>query len=73
MTTHCGKTAEFIHASLASAHLGHKLFDRVLAIDLPVFLRGNPVLKVAAAAAHLAPYGELRISSQPTGAGHRGR
>lgn len=57
--------ASFQVASLHEADLGAVRFDRVLAIHVPVLLRGDPVRELAIIARHLAPGGALYLPFQP--------
>ncbi len=57
--------ASFVTAPLASADLGTRRFDRVLAIHVGVFLRGNPAAELEVLRRHLAPAGRLYLSYQP--------
>ena len=55
----------FLQTELADADLGDARYDRILAIHLPVLLRGDPHEEAALLRRHLAPHGELHVSFQP--------
>ena len=57
--------ASFVTAPLAAADLGDALFDRVLAVHVGVFLRGDPARELAVLRRHLAPGGRLLLVDQP--------
>jgi ubiquinone/menaquinone biosynthesis C-methylase UbiE len=58
-------TATFVHAPAHAADLGDRRFDKVFAIHVPVFLRGDPAREIAAVRRRLAPGGRLYVFSQP--------
>lgn len=57
--------ASFQTANLHEADLNGERFDKVLAIHLPVLLRGDPDRELAIIRDHLAPGGQLFVSYQP--------
>jgi ubiquinone/menaquinone biosynthesis C-methylase UbiE len=57
--------ASFLVASLAEADLGDLTFDKVLAVHVGVFLRGDPSRELEMIRRHLAPGGALWLSYQP--------
>ena len=57
--------ASFVQASAADAHFGDRRFDKVFALHVPVFLRGDPAREMAAVRRCLAPGGRLYLLSQP--------
>ncbi len=62
--------ATFQTASLHEAKLDGARFDKVLAIHVPVFLRGKPDRELDIVRDHLAPDGELFLSYQPLDSSH---
>jgi ubiquinone/menaquinone biosynthesis C-methylase UbiE len=57
--------ASFLTASLHDADLDDARFDKVLAVHVPVFLRGDPVRELEVVSRHLAPGGRLFLPFQP--------
>ena len=57
--------ARFAAASLHEADLGGARFDKVLAVHVPVFSRGDPARELAIIREHLAPGGRLHLVDQP--------
>ena len=57
--------AAFQVAALHEADLGDAPFDLVLAIHVPVLLRGEPGRELAIVRAHLAPGGRFALPFQP--------
>jgi cyclopropane fatty-acyl-phospholipid synthase-like methyltransferase len=57
--------AQFITAALADADLGGARFDRVLAVHVGVFLRGDPARELAVIAEALAAGGRLHLVWEP--------
>ena len=57
--------ARFDVASLHEADLGDARFDKVLAVHVPVFSRGDPARELAIIREHLAPGGRLHLVDQP--------
>jgi cyclopropane fatty-acyl-phospholipid synthase-like methyltransferase len=57
--------ASFQAAPLHEADFRDERFDRVLAIHVPVFLRGDPARELAIVREHLAPDGRLALVYQP--------
>jgi cyclopropane fatty-acyl-phospholipid synthase-like methyltransferase len=64
--------ATFQTASLHEANLEGATFDKVLAIHVPVFLRGQPDRELEIVRDHLAADGRLFLSYQPLDSGHIG-
>jgi ubiquinone/menaquinone biosynthesis C-methylase UbiE len=62
--------AGFQVASLHEAELDGQRFDKILAIHLPVLLRGEPDRELAIIRDVLAPGGQLFVSYQPLDPGH---
>lgn len=62
--------ATFRTVSLDRADLGDAHFDKVLAIHVPVLLRGDPTRELAIIRDHLAPDGHLFVSFQPLDPSH---
>jgi SAM-dependent methyltransferase len=62
--------AAFVTGSLDEVDLGPEPFDRVLAIHVGVFLRGDPSRELAIIAAALAEGGTLHLSYQPLAPAH---
>jgi hypothetical protein len=58
-------TAAFMHASVAGAELGGRRFDKVFAIHVRVFLRGDPAREAAVVQDCLGEGGRLYVFSQP--------
>jgi ubiquinone/menaquinone biosynthesis C-methylase UbiE len=65
-----GDVATFQVASLHEASLGDALFDKVLAIDFPAIVRGDPGRELTVLARHLAPGGLVHVVYQPLDATH---
>lgn len=57
--------ARFQAASLHEADLGDARFDRVFAVHVGVFLRGDPARELRVVSDHLAPGGRLHLTYQP--------
>lgn len=57
--------ASFLTASLHEADLGDARFDKVLAVHVPVLLRGDPGRELEVVAGHLVPGGRLFLPFQP--------
>ena len=57
--------ASFVAAPLHEADLGRARFDRVLAVHVGVFTRGDPSRELAVVREHLAPGGRLHLADQP--------
>jgi protein-L-isoaspartate O-methyltransferase len=57
--------ATFLTASLHDSDLGDARFDKVLAVHVPVFLRGDPGPELEVVSQHLAPGGRLFLPFQP--------
>ena len=62
--------ASFQVAEFHEAELDGQRFDKILAIHLPVLLRGDPARELAIIRDHLAPGGELFVSYQPLDPAH---
>ena len=58
-------TATFEVAALHGADLGHKEFNTIFAVHVPVFTRGKPDRELRIVGAHLAPGGRLYLPFQP--------
>jgi SAM-dependent methyltransferase len=56
---------EFVCAPLDGADLGGARFDRVLAVHVPVFLRGDPARELDVVARSLAAGGRLHLVWEP--------
>jgi SAM-dependent methyltransferase len=59
------RTAAFMNAPAHALRPGARRFDKVFAIHVPVFLRGDPGREIAAIRRCLAPGGRLFLMSQP--------
>jgi cyclopropane fatty-acyl-phospholipid synthase-like methyltransferase len=57
--------ASFQAASLRAADLGDARFDKVFAVHVGVFLRGDPTRELEVIREHLAPGGRLHLTYQP--------
>lgn len=57
--------AHFVTAALHEADLGSARYDKIFAIHVGVFLRGDPVREVEIVKRHLAPGGRLYVVDQP--------
>jgi len=57
--------ASFLTAPLDGADLGDGAFDKVVAIHVGVFLRGDPARELAVIADQLAPGGRLYLAFEP--------
>jgi hypothetical protein len=57
--------ASFQCAPFAEVDLGEERFDKVFAIHVGVFERGQPALELARVADHLAERGPFHLSYQP--------
>ncbi len=57
--------ASFQAASLDQADLGDAQFDKIFAIHVGVFVRGDPARELEIIKGHLAPGGHLYLSYQP--------
>lgn len=57
--------AAFRTATLDGADFGDVRFDKVFAVHVPVFLRGDPGPELAVIGRHLAPGGRLFVVGQP--------
>ena len=57
--------ARFLPVELAASTLPPVAFDRVLAMHLPVLLRGDPAAELATLAPALAPGGTLHVAWEP--------
>ena len=57
--------ARFEAVSLREADLGDARFDKILAVHVPVFSRGDPARELATVREHLAPGGRLHLVDQP--------
>jgi SAM-dependent methyltransferase len=61
--------AAFLTSSIHDADLGDAGFDKVLAVHVPVFLRGDPGRELAHLREHLADDGTVHVVAQPFTAG----
>ncbi|MGH8932460.1 MAG: class I SAM-dependent methyltransferase [Egibacteraceae bacterium] len=52
-------------ASLHEADFGNERFDKILAIHVPVFARGEPTRELAIVKDHLAPGGTFHLVNEP--------
>jgi hypothetical protein len=67
----CGHgVASLRTASLHETDLDGQVFDKVYAIHVPVFLRGDPTRELKIIREHLAPGGQLFLSYQPLDSSH---
>ena len=57
--------AALLTSSIHDADLGDARFDKVLAVHVPVFLRGDPARELAHLRGHLAGDGALHVVAQP--------
>ena len=57
--------ASFQSASLDQADLGNARFEKIFAINVGVFLRGQPTRELAIVRDHLAPQGQLYLFHEP--------
>ena len=57
--------ASFQSASLDQADLGNARFEKIFAINVGVFLRGQPTRELAIVRDHLAPQGRLYLFHEP--------
>lgn len=62
--------ASFVTAELHEADLTGRRFDKILAIHLPVLLRGEPTRELAIIRDALTPGGQLFVSYQPLDPAH---
>jgi SAM-dependent methyltransferase len=64
--------ASFLCVAVADADLDRMRFDKVLAIHLPVLLRGDPARELAVVKRHLTPDGRLYVGWQALGSSDAG-
>jgi cyclopropane fatty-acyl-phospholipid synthase-like methyltransferase len=57
--------ASFQNASLDQADLGNARFDKIFAINVGTFLRGEPTQELTILRDHLAPKGQLYLFHEP--------
>jgi cyclopropane fatty-acyl-phospholipid synthase-like methyltransferase len=58
---------EVLTASVHEAELGDEAFTKVVAIQFPPLLRGDPARELALVRRHLAPGGRLFVAASPLG------
>ena len=58
--------ARFVRSSVETLDLGHDRFDRIFAVNLPLFLREDPTALLARLRPHLGPRGQLWSVAQTT-------
>ena len=57
--------AAFLTSAIHDADLGDARFDKILAVHVPVFLRGDPARDLALLREHLTGGGALHVVAQP--------